>query len=181
MGAVRVFKSQLGFSLLELMTVVAIGGLLAIIALPNYKRFQANARATESRSQLAALFAAEKSFHAEWNGFHTDAANVGYRPNGLLRYVVGFNTASTHALVEYAGPALDPANYSTGIPTVCGTGCSNIAVTPAGVALTAVSLATTATMTTFSAAAEGFVGGTGNDVWSINESKNVVHDVSGGY
>jgi prepilin-type N-terminal cleavage/methylation domain-containing protein len=175
-------KSESGFSLIELMTVVAIVALLAIIVIPNYSRFHAKARATESKSQLAALFAAETAFHAEFNSYHTDAANVGYRPQGILRYVVGFNTESTHAIVDYFGPALTPANFSTGIAGVCAiAGCTNTAVSAAGLALTAVSLATTATMSGFNAAAEGFVGGNATDIWSINELKQIANNNPGGY
>ncbi len=180
MKVVRLIKTQSGFSLLELMTVVMIIGILTMIVLPNYHRFHAKARASESRSQLAALFSAEKAFQAEWNSYHTDAANVGYRPNGVLRYIVGFNTASTHAIIDYAGP-LTPANDNTGLAAVCGLGCTNMAISAAGVSLAGISLASTATNNAFNAAAEGFVGGTAIDIWSINDSKVLANDAPGGY
>lgn len=181
MSALRTVKSEAGFSLLELMTVVAIIGLLAIIVIPNYSRFQAKARASESKAQLAALFTAQKSFNAEFNSYHTDAPAIGYRPEALLRYIIGFNAASTHAIVEYVGPALNPANLSTAVAGVCTNAGCNIAVTPAGITLGVVSLATTATISGFKAAAEGYVGGTAVDVWSIDQSKTIVNDSPGGY
>lgn len=181
MKAVRLIKTQAGFSLLELMTVVAIIGILAIVVIPNFQSFHAKARAGESKSQLAALFVAEQAFHAEWNSYHTDAINVGYRPNGVLRYVIGFNTASTHTIIDYLGPALAPTNFSTGVLGFCAIGCTNIAQTAAGVALTGVSLATTATAADFKAAAEGFVGGSNTDVWSIDEKKVISNNTPGGY
>ena len=180
MKAVRLIKTQSGFSLLELMTVVAIIAIIATIVLPNFKRYQAKARASESQSQLAALFAAEKAFQAEWNSYHTDAANVGYRPNGVLRYLVGFNTASTHAILSYSG-ALTPANYSTALAAVCGVGCTNSAVSAAGVALAGISVASTATNNAFNAVAEGYVGGNATDIWSITDSKKLANDAPGGY
>ena len=179
--AVRLIKTQAGFSLLELMTVVFIIGILVTIVVPNFQQFHARARAGESKAQLAALFIAEKSFHAEWNSYHTDAINVGYRPNGMLRYVVGFNTASVHTITDYIGPALTPANFSTGVAGFCAIGCTNLAQTAAGVALTGVSLATTATQSGFKAAAEGFVGGSATDLWSIDENKIISNDSPGGF
>jgi prepilin-type N-terminal cleavage/methylation domain-containing protein len=181
-GLVRTVKSQAGFSLIELMLVVAIIGILAVVVIPNFTRYSAKARAAESKTQLAALFVAEKAFHAEFNSYHTDAANIGYRPTGSLRYAIGFNTPSTHTVAEWTSPIpLTPTDSNTLLPNVCSAGCTNLAQTSAGVAITAVSLATTATMTTFSAAAEGFVGGTTNDIWSIDENRTVLNNSPGGY
>ncbi len=175
-------KSEAGFSLIELMLVIAIIGVMATISFEGYSHLQAKARASESKAQLAALFMAQGQFRAEWNGFHTDALAVGFRPNGQLRYVIGFNAASSHTVAGYTGPALDPNNLSTGVVGLCPLmGCANIAIGPNGLPITAVSLATTAAITTFTAAAEGFVGGSQVDVWSINEGKVLTNTTPGGY
>ena len=58
-------KMQKGFTLIELMIVVAIIGILAAIAIPNFMRFQARARQSEAKVNLKGAFTATKSRLAE--------------------------------------------------------------------------------------------------------------------
>ena len=57
-------KSE-GFSLVELMIVVAIMAILAAIAIPTYLNFQMKARESEGRVNLAAVKTCEESYKAE--------------------------------------------------------------------------------------------------------------------
>jgi prepilin-type N-terminal cleavage/methylation domain-containing protein len=54
-----------GFTLIELMMVVAIIGVLASIAVPNYQKFQCRTKQSEARYGLDLLYKGQESFFAE--------------------------------------------------------------------------------------------------------------------
>jgi type IV pilus assembly protein PilA len=58
-------RSQKGFTLIELMIVVAIIGILAAIAIPNFLRYQAQSRQAEAKTNLGGIFVAETSYFGE--------------------------------------------------------------------------------------------------------------------
>jgi type IV pilus assembly protein PilA len=62
-------KSNKGFTLIELMIVVAIIGILAAIAIPNFLRFQLKAKSSEGKVNIAAIRTAEESYLAEFGTY----------------------------------------------------------------------------------------------------------------
>ncbi len=88
-------KSQRGFSLVELMVVVAIIGVLASIAVPSINKYLAKARQSEAKTNLSSIYTSEKAFYAEYTAYHTMFGAIGYSPEGKLRYNVGFSAAGT--------------------------------------------------------------------------------------
>lgn len=82
-----------GFSLIELMVVVAIMAFLAMIAIPNFNRFLAKAKRAEAYMNLSSLYAAEKAYFAE-NGTYSDVlygqGSIGWKPEGKPHYSYGF-------------------------------------------------------------------------------------------
>ena len=57
-----------GFTLIELMIVVAIIGILAAIAIPNFLRFQLKAKTSEGKTNIAAIRTAEQSYYSVGTG-----------------------------------------------------------------------------------------------------------------
>ena len=64
-----------GFTLIELMIVVAIIGILAAIAIPNFLRFQLKAKSSEGKTNLAAIRTAEESYYSEFGVYVSSNAS----------------------------------------------------------------------------------------------------------
>lgn len=74
-----------GFTLIELMIVVAIIAFLTMIAVPNFMRFLAKAKRAEAYMNLHTIYAAQKAHFAE-NGTYSPILNgaggIGWKPEG---------------------------------------------------------------------------------------------------
>ena len=63
----RKLRNRKGFTLVELMIVVAIIGILAAIAIPNFLNFRLKAKTSEAKSNLGAIRSTEVAYYAEWS------------------------------------------------------------------------------------------------------------------
>ena len=72
--------SNKGFTLIELMIVVAIIGILAAIAIPNFLAMQLRAKRAELPSNVDGVRTAEKAYHAEGDGFTSATATPALQP-----------------------------------------------------------------------------------------------------
>ncbi|WP_408098468.1 type IV pilin protein [Peredibacter sp. HCB2-198] len=93
----RSLKRQDGFTLVELMVVVAIIGLLSAVAIPNFRKYQAKAKMSEAKLQLSSVYTAETAFFSDFNIYHNCLAYMGYNPHREVfnrYYAIGFNAAT---------------------------------------------------------------------------------------
>ncbi len=101
-----------GFTLLELMIVVAIMAFLAMIAMPNLMNFLAKAKRAEAYLNLHSIYAAEKTYFAE-NGTYSPVLSgqdgIGWKPEG---YKGGGRQEKFH--YTYGFPGAEGKNFFTG-------------------------------------------------------------------
>ena len=80
----RKLEDTKGFTLIELMIVMAIIGVIASIALPLLNRLQLRSRAAEGKVNLAAIYTAEEAYLAEFSRY------VAIASTPQARGVIGF-------------------------------------------------------------------------------------------
>jgi len=78
-------KKRHGFTLIELMIVLAIVAFLSMVSLPSFFRFLSKAKRTEAYMHLGSIYVAQKAYWAE-NGSYASALqgpkSLGWKPEG---------------------------------------------------------------------------------------------------
>ncbi len=140
---------QYGFTLVELLIVVAIIGVLSTIGIPSFRRMVQKSKKSEAKVNLGGLYTAEQAFFSEYGAFGNNITKIGFTVDGNpanLMYRVGFFSAAnctgqgailpaTAAATDVLGKAIQQAfpqyyagfaaaNTTAGNNVIAGQGCT---------------------------------------------------------
>ena len=178
----KFLKNPSGFTLVELMVVVAIIGILSAIAVPNFKKYQAKSKQAEAKIQLAAIYNSQVGTQSDYDTYATCLPRMGYEQSPRGYYIVGFltgaNASAKFPLCISGGIAVKGAALTNQdvriIPPI-----THLAALTANMPVT-VTNASTADQISFKASAEGSISSSVPlDKWTIDQTKNLINNVAG--
>jgi len=143
----RYLKDQKGFTLIELMIVVAIIGILSAIAIPNFMTFRMKAKTSEAKSNLGSIRTCEESYRAEndvylavtrypsavaagssdaWVRTSTGFSAIGFLPSGRIYYDYAVDGIADDTFTAHAYGDLDDDDVEADYQITPNTDITNI-------------------------------------------------------
>jgi len=107
------YKAKKGFTLIELMIVVAIISFLSIVAVPNFFKFLSKAKRSEAYMNLSSIYTAQKVYwaeHGEYSAKLYGEGGVGWKPEGYHSGGAGEKFYYTYGF----GAGAEGENFFTG-------------------------------------------------------------------
>ncbi len=103
LGAVESHRgSTRGFTLVELLIMIAIVGILATMAVSGYRRFVTTAREVEGESAVMEVKKLQDAFRIEMGGYSDDLLAIGYdKTDQLMFYNVAIQPGAPGSGIAY--------------------------------------------------------------------------------
>jgi type IV pilus assembly protein PilE len=104
---------EAGFSLTELLIVLAIIGILVMIAVPLYQNVTTRAKTTEAKTQLNFVHTLQKTYRLEHDTYTTDFTSLGFEHEQLIteggkaRYEIEIAEAGPNSYTATATSIID--------------------------------------------------------------------------
>ena len=135
---------QSGFTLIELMVVVAIIGVLSAIAIPQYQNYVARAQVAEGFSLVSSGKMAVAEYYNETGNYPADnaTARLGAANTIIGKYVgsvtvgnagaltVAYNTTTAHEKLQGKNFVMTPTDNGGSISWACGVGTVGVDYLP---------------------------------------------------
>ncbi len=110
MQKIQMNKGQQGFTLIELMIVVAIIGILAAVAIPAYQDYTIRSQVSEGMSLTSGVKTAVSEFVQTNGAYPSNNANAGIATTITGNYVSSVTNASGVITVTYSNTGSQSAN-----------------------------------------------------------------------
>jgi type IV pilus assembly protein PilA len=179
----RLLKSMKGFTLVELMVVVAIIGILAAVAVPNFRKYQSKSKTSEAKLILASAFMAENAGFSDYSTYVSCLGQIGMavEHSTARYYAIGFSGQSDGGAATYGNSFvsaqfgvtgcpgfLEGNHYFSGVKPIPGrtNRCSGVVCLPPNGYST----------NTFTVGAGGVISAMGNDSTNGTDQWNINHD-----
>lgn len=180
----KILSNPNGFTLVELMVVVAIIGILSSVAVPQFRKYQGRAKQSEAKIALSSVYQTEVTALADYDTYASCIFQLGMETPAGGYYVVGF-------VADFVGTATTGGNAQVrarGL-TGCAEGAANYSVQPLAAAhkkvsaaalVTVVPAGNVAQLATFIAGAAGNISAAvPQDNWTITDAKVLTNTITG--
>lgn len=122
-------RAARGFTLVEVMVVVAIVGILAAIAIPNFLAFQARSKQAEAKTNLRAIYTGQTSRYAEKDSYSFVTGEIAFAPERGNRYSYDLGAATLTSKTDLTFSCASMEDRSVAVPVISAQICGVMADT----------------------------------------------------